>query len=200
MRTAMTILMLFATTTAVAGPIPGRLAEWSMQSNDLDLPTKPSSFSFSRGPQLSVYRPPGEGPFPALVLQHQCGGLNNSKSGWQNRSMLDRAKKAVERGYVVLLMDSLGPRGVNSVCKGFRKGVNWGRGLKDVLRAAAHLRSLDYVDKNRVALAGFSWGATIGLLSSIKDVRDELDAGGNLRGHRFLLSGLSHQASQASTL
>ncbi|MET0083975.1 MAG: dienelactone hydrolase family protein [Sedimenticola sp.] len=146
--------------------VPYKLSEWASRSKDLTFPTKITDFGFFSSPRLSLYKPEGNGPFPAVVLQHQCGGLTNTRTGWTNRSMLEWAKRAVDKGYVALLMDSLSPRGVGTVCYGFRGGVNWGRGFKDVQQGAQHLRTLDYVDKDRVYLAGFSWGASIALLAS----------------------------------
>jgi dienelactone hydrolase len=46
--------------------------------------------------------------------------------------------------------------------------VNFPRGVKDALQAAEHLRSFDFVDKKRIALAGYSWGAMVGVLASSK--------------------------------
>ncbi|MEW6679071.1 MAG: dienelactone hydrolase family protein [Pseudomonadota bacterium] len=171
-------LSLLIHPTAKADPIPEKLAEWAAQSADLEFPGKVSTFGFFSSPGFALYKPEGPGPFPAVVLQHQCGGLGDWQRKFSNTSMLEWARKAVARGYVALLMDSLGPRGVDSVCYGFKGGVNWGRGLKDVQQAAGFLRSLDYVDKGRVALAGYSWGATIGLLASSRDAVDTLGVPG----------------------
>ncbi len=112
---------------------------------------------------MALYKPEGSGPFPAVVLQHQCGGLAGRVG---NQSMLTWAKEAVAQGYVTMIIDSLGPRGVDSVCMGPKGGVTFFRGAKDALQAAAHLRTLPFVDGRRVALAGYSWGAMVGLLAS----------------------------------
>lgn len=114
---------------------------------------------------MSLFKPDGPGPFPALVLLHQCGGLRNPNGNWQNLSMLNWAKEAVGRGYVVLLLDSLGPRGVDTACFGPKGGVNFARGLKDALLAATHVRQFDFVDRKRVAFAGYSWGAGVALMA-----------------------------------
>lgn len=137
---------------------------WAQQEpEDLKFPTEPSTFSAFGRPQMALYKPDGAGPFPALVLLHQCGGLGTRTP---NQSMLTWARESVARGYVVLLLDALGPRNVDSVCMGPKNGVTFTRGAKDALQAAAHLRTLPYVNGNRVALAGYSWGAMVGLLSS----------------------------------
>jgi dienelactone hydrolase len=135
-------------------------------AKDLEFPAEVSTLSFFSAPRLALYRPEGPGPFPALVLLHQCGGLTSANGRWQNMSMLGWAREAVARGYVALLVDSLGPRGADTVCFGPKNGVNFARGVRDSLQAAEHLRKLDFVDNKRVALAGFSWGAMVGVLAS----------------------------------
>ena len=42
------------------------------------------------------------------------------------------------RGYVALLVDSLGPRAVDTVCYGPKNGVNLFRGVKDAQQALRH--------------------------------------------------------------
>lgn len=147
-------------------------------ADDIALPSKVDALSFFSRPKLAVYKPAGQGPFPALVIVHQCGGLRSSTSPWQNQSILAWARTAVERGYVALVADSLGPRGIDSVCERSRGGLNWARGVKDAFQAAAHLRTFDFVDPQRLYLIGFSWGASIGLLASNKQWAEALsDAG-----------------------
>ena len=51
---------------------------------------------------MAMLKPDGAGPFPAIVLFHQCSGLN--------ATLVDWAKEAVARGYVVFWSTSLGPR------------------------------------------------------------------------------------------
>lgn len=160
-------LLLFGATFAFAQTAPdSSLIAASSQAKDIQFPTKPSSLSFFSTPSMALYKPEGTGPFPALVLLHQCGGLGDGR--WQNVSMLDWAKEAVSRGYVALLVDSLGPRGVKTVCYGPQGGVIFARGVKDALQAAEHLRTFEFVDKKRIALAGYSWGAMVGVLASSK--------------------------------
>lgn len=164
----MFLLFLFMPAVVLAQVTPERLLGAASQAKDLEFPTEPSRLSFFSSPRMALYKPDGVGPFPALVLHHQCGGLSNPRSRWQNVSMLNWAKEAVARGYVALLIDSLDPRGVDSVCMGPRGGVNLMRGVKDALQAAEHLRKFDFVDKKRVAFAGYSWGAMVGVLASGK--------------------------------
>jgi len=56
-------------------------------------------------------KPEGNGPFPAVVLLHGCGGIqdgNTRSEAW--------SKRLVNWGYTTLQVDSFGPRGVKSVC------------------------------------------------------------------------------------
>ena len=131
---------------------------------DLQFPREPSRIADIQ-PRMGLFKPDGPGPFPALVLMHQCDGLvfNN---GAANASMLQWAREGVARGYVVLLVDSLRPRDVDSVCLGPKGEVAPSRGVKDALQAAAHMRTLPYVDKKRVVFAGYSWGGGVGLMLS----------------------------------
>jgi dienelactone hydrolase len=137
-------------------------------AQDLSYPEKTSEFGFFSTPSMAIYKPAGDGPFPALVLQHQCGGLRNPSGSWQNLSMLDWAKTAVQHGYVAFIVDSMGPRGIESLCFGPKGGVNFMRGARDALLAAKHLEKFDFVDKQRMAHAGYSWGAMVSLALSGK--------------------------------
>ncbi|MES2977489.1 MAG: dienelactone hydrolase family protein [Pseudomonadota bacterium] len=154
------------TDAAFAQSSPNMLLGSTRSAKDLSFPSKAGEPSMFSTPEMAIYKPPGEGPFPALVLQHQCGGLRNGQ--WSNQSMLDWARKAVARGYVAMIVDSLGQRGVDTVCMGAKGGVTFPRGVRDTLQAAQHLRSFPFVDKTKIALAGYSWGAMTAVLASGK--------------------------------
>src|SRR4051794_6837743 len=85
------------------------------QAKDLTFPTEPSAPAAVNGSRMVLLKPNGPGPFPAIVLQHQCAGLRTLE-GAPNRSMGTWAQVAVRQGYAVLLLDSLSQRDVNSVC------------------------------------------------------------------------------------
>lgn len=132
---------------------------------DLEFPRNTTELGLFTQVRMAMFKPPGDGPFPALVLHHQCGGLS-ATNGWQNQAMMDWARAAVARGYVTLLIDSMGPRGVDTVCFGAKGGVTFPRGVKDAFQAAAHLRSLPFVDPKKIVWAGYSWGAMVATLGS----------------------------------
>jgi dienelactone hydrolase len=165
-KIAAVLFLVLGSSRGVAQLSPEQLLAASSQVKDLELPSEPSRLGVFSSPEMALYKPEGQGPFPALVLHHQCNGLSSGR--WQNAAMLVWAKEAVARGYVVLMLDSLGPRNVDTVCMGPRGGVGLARGVKDALQGAEHLRKFAFVDKKRIALAGYSWGAIIGVLASGK--------------------------------
>lgn len=136
---------------------------------DLVLPDVVETVDRLASPRMALIKPAGSGPFPAIVLMHQCGGLNVAVAAW--------ARAAASHGYVVLLVDSLAPRSVTSVCFGPQNGVNFFRGARDALQAADHLRRMPDVDAQRIALVGFSWGAMVGLLAASPHYVDALKSG-----------------------
>jgi dienelactone hydrolase len=146
-------------------------------ARDLEFPTKIASITDASRPEMAIFKPEGDGPFPALVLAHQCSGLRNPGNGWQNEAMLVWARKAVDRGYVVLLIDQLRQRGVATRCKGKSGGLNFARATKDMFQAAEHLRRFDFVDADRIALAGYSFGGMLALLASSKVWGETLGGG-----------------------
>jgi len=98
--------------------------------------------------------PEGAGPSPAVVLLHGCGG------GW--RGLDERwGKLLAEWGYVTLTIDRFGTRGITQTCASGPPAST----LHDAYRALNYLVGLSSVDPNRVAMAGFSQGALLALLS-----------------------------------
>lgn len=155
-------VLFFVTSVAEAQQPNSPLFIAATQAKDLSFPKAPSPIA-SATTQMAMFKPDGAGPFPALILHHQCGGL---RSGKGNLSMVTWAKESVQRGYVVLLIDSFGQRNVDSVCGGPKNGVIFSRGVRDAYQAAHHLSTFDFVDKKRIAHAGYSWGAMVGAMAS----------------------------------
>ena len=56
---------------------------------------------------LEILKPDGPGPFPAVVMLHDCSGLGPRSSGAPRRW----ARELVGRGYVVAIPDSFSTRG-----------------------------------------------------------------------------------------
>lgn len=154
---------------ATAQPLGARGIARANQGPDLKFPEEATQLSFFSPLTMAIYRPASTGPFPALVVVHTCGGLRAEIRDW--------TKVALERGYVVFVIDSLSPRGVSAL-----NGCNpatWvppSRGAKDAFQAREHLRKFAFVDQDRVALIGFSWGAMVGLYVSSSAIASQLSS------------------------
>ncbi len=158
-----------------AQPTPRNLAADAGSALDLVFPTAVTPLSEANYPRMLLLKPEGEGPFPAVMLGHQCGGLIFSKANPQaaNWTMLEWAKRFQAVGYVTLLIDFMGSRGAQQVCQGPQSGVTLGRTVKDFYQAAEHLRQLPYVHPEKVAMVGYSQGALIALFNNSKSFREE---------------------------
>lgn len=114
-----------------------------------------------------LLKPDGPGPFPAVVIMHDCSGLGPRSSGAPGRW----AKELVEQGYVVVIPDSFTTRGHGAgVCSDpspSRTEVNPFRRVRDAYAALAYVRTLRYVDGSRVGLMGGSHGGTTTLASMV---------------------------------
>lgn len=109
-----------------------------------------------------LYRPQGNGPFPAVVGMHGCGGLVSHSRGLRapvlEATFDDWAQRLQAAGYVVLLPDSYGPRGIREICSiKDREAVSRAR-PRDAYGALAWLQAQPYVAPKRIALLGWSHG------------------------------------------
>jgi dienelactone hydrolase len=114
----------------------------------ISFPTSPSSGSWLQV-RANVFRPSGPGPFPAIVVLHHCGGIDGD--------LLHLARHFASEGYVTIVPDSFGSRGVGSVC--VSSAVREAERVPDAFAAADYLRSLPEVRADRIGVIGFSHGA-----------------------------------------
>jgi dienelactone hydrolase len=102
--------------------------------------------------------PDGAGPFPAVVILHDCSGLGPRSSGAPRRW----GDELIAQGYVVLIPDSFGPRGLpNGICTEDPERTRAANALVragDAYGALAYLRTLPQVDGKRVGVMGGSHG------------------------------------------
>jgi dienelactone hydrolase len=105
-------------------------------------------------------RPPGAGPFSAVVLLHGCGGFHSSMISWADR--LSRF------GYAALAIDSFGPRGMDENCSAFFPVQ-----AADGYAALRYLTTKPFVRASHVAVMGFSQGGWSVLASLEKGVIEQ---------------------------
>jgi dienelactone hydrolase len=116
----------------------------------------------------TLIRPDGEGPFPAIVIVHDCSGLGPRSSGAPRRW----AQELIGHGYVILIPDSFGPRDLpNGVCTAplaDGRRAHYAIRAGDALGALAALRALSYVDGNRIGIMGGSHGGATTLATIVE--------------------------------
>jgi len=157
-----------------------------------------------------IWKPPAEGSFPALLWNHGSEKLPGS---------IDTvAPYFVSKGYVFFvphrrgqgrspgpyIMDDLNMAGSRlSGERGRREIELHETHLEDQLAALQHLRALPYVDRNRIAVMGFSFGGIQTMLAVERGpgYRVAINCSGaaeSWRGSSFLRSRLTAAASKAT--
>jgi dienelactone hydrolase len=114
--------------------------------------------------RMAIFKPPGNGPFPAIVLLHTCAALGS------NPQIPYWVRQALARGYAAFVVDSFRPRGFfgNAGCGGIPNAVPMR--VRDAFAAAAHLARFAFVDATRIAAQGFSQGARVSYLLASRGV------------------------------
>lgn len=112
-----------------------------------------------KGPfTAQLLRPPGQGPSPAIVALHGCGGLLDGRGRIRAREM-DWAERFLAAGYAVLFPDSFTARGFAEICTGSSRSIFPKNRAQDALAAAEWLGSQPFIDRSKLALMGWSHGA-----------------------------------------
>lgn len=112
---------------------------------------EPGTISALLRPHDTVLRPEGEGPFPAALLFHGCGGVQPFLHDW--------AARLRDQGFLAVVVDSLTGRGLpwEDVCSG--SALLGGERAGDVLVSLDDVRRRPDVDPERIALLGWSHGS-----------------------------------------
>lgn len=97
-----------------------------------------------------IYTPAGNGPFPAVVINHTKG---------ISQHLLDHARELLAAGFAILVVDTFGPRGIKPGGDLFPAEF-----AKDAYDALAHLQAQSYINRNRIFQTGYSYG---GLASAL---------------------------------
>ncbi|CAN7675918.1 dienelactone hydrolase family protein [Bradyrhizobium sp. LjRoot220] len=147
---------LVDTALAVCAAATAASAQTAVNFNSLDGTTKLTAH---------LSRPEGDLPRPAVVLMHGCSGLLDGKGrilglyrAWQ--------RALVVQGYVTLTVDSTASRGLGQTCTWGPDAITmWRDRPKDAYAALQYLQAQSFVQADRVALAGWSQGGGVALLT-----------------------------------
>jgi len=110
-----------------------------------------------------LYKPSGEGPFPALVVIHEWWGLND----WVKQ----QADRYAQQGYVTLAIDLYRGQVATTPDQAHEimRGVPDDRAQRDLLAATAYLRSLPTVNPKRVGAIGWCMGGGFAFNLAVAD-------------------------------
>jgi dienelactone hydrolase len=118
----------------------------------------------------TILKPPGDGPFPAVVVLHDCSGLSVRSSGAPMRW----ATLLAAQGYVAIIPDSFSTRGfAEGICTAAAELASQLRRVSliqrgfDAYAALAYLRALPYVDGAHVGVIGGSHGGSSTLAAMV---------------------------------
>ena len=109
------------------------------------------------GPQFLLSKPDGDGPFPAVVLTHGCGGTERNtthQTVW--RGLVQHAKLLNRNGYVTLIIDSFQRRGITDGCQ--HPLSYYPVQIRDAHAAFDRLATKPFVDEDRIGYVGQSLG------------------------------------------
>ncbi|MGB0575786.1 MAG: dienelactone hydrolase family protein [Alphaproteobacteria bacterium] len=127
-----------------------------------------------------LFRPKLDGPHAAIVMMHGCSGLY-TKSGKMKTNSAAWVKRFVNWGYVVLAVDGFTPRGFRTMCSKRKRPLH---SLDDrpfdAYGGLAWLKKQSFVEKDQIALVGWSNGA-MAALSGARENKVEYFG----EGHRF---------------
>ena len=118
-----------------------------------------------RGYLLLPRTPAPAGGYPAVIALHGCGGLHSTRKGHEQdlaERLALRAELFLADGFAVLFPDSFGPRDVREVCtiKAGERTISSMRRRLDALGALAYLAQRRDIAAHRIALVGWSHGAS----------------------------------------
>lgn len=108
-----------------------------------------------------LFKPQGQGPFPAIVAMHGCSGLWSSKTVGLSPRHADWGRRLSALGYVVIFPDSYGSRDLGPQCKNDDREVEpYRERVEDANAARRYLQTLPYVKPAAIALLGWSNGGS----------------------------------------
>jgi dienelactone hydrolase len=107
-----------------------------------------------------LFKPDGNGPFPAVIALHGCGGLGSHSEPVLPRYR-DWAEQLVKSGHAVLLPDSYGSRELGPQCRVKERHVLARRErVADIIASRQWLMRQPWAAHDRISLIGWANGAS----------------------------------------
>lgn len=176
---ALTIILLTHAT-----PVPASTLDAALNEQIIMIPVVSGGEAVQL--ETTIFKPPGDGPFPLVVMNHGKA-LGNPRSQGRDRFVV-LSREFVKRGYAVVIPMRKGFS--HSTGEYADQGCNMtahGQVQADDLEGALeYLRTLAWVDKNRIVIAGQSYGGLTALAFGTRNfpgVRGLINFAGGLRMH-----------------
>ena len=158
----------------VAAPPPVAVARVIPGATHVTFPSRDGDLTGHAPTEIDAWllRPPGQGPFSAVILLHGCGGLYRKGGSDLAPRHRDYAERFVEEGYVVLLPDSFSPRGVEEICSRHEQPIRpFYERNSDAYGALVWLEGQSFVRADRIGLLGWSNGGITVLATVARETR-----------------------------
>lgn len=184
---AATWAIVFAAGVAAISPVPGHasaIRDTALNEQVVMIPARSGNEHVEL--ETTIYRPPGEGPFPLMVMNHGKA-LGNPRDQGRDRFII-LAREFVRRGYAVVVPMRKGfsrstGEYVSNGCNMAAHGLSQANDLEGALE---YLRTQSWVDPERILVAGQSYGGLAAVAFSIRNfpgVRGIINFAGGLKVH-----------------
>ena len=175
-RDALALLALWIGATVLAGCTVGGL-----QGPTLATTTPAGAPEYI---PIQIQKPDGAGPFPAVVIMHDCSGLGPRSSGAPGRWATELVGAGLRRHHARQLHDArLSRRRLHRSLAEPRRRRPVAR-VRDAYAALAYLRTLPFVDGSRVGLMGGSHGGSTTLAAMVAPESERAARAGQARRFR----------------
>lgn len=117
---------------------------------------------FHQSLQTTVFKPSGDGPFPLFVFNHGHNPGSLKFGHWQERERsLLLTSELLKRGYVVVL-----PMRRGYAESGPGSPMGFTSQHEDIFAVLDYLKSISYIDMNRIVIGGVSLGGSVSMALS----------------------------------
>lgn len=175
-------VLMVAGTLCSVGPLQAALPEFRLREQLLMLPVVSGKAHLQL--ESTVYRPPGDGPFPVLIMNH---GKAPGNPHLQERDRFTAiSKEFVKRGYAVVvpMRKGFAHSSGQYVDDGCNMTVNGQNQADDVQGVVDYLAHQPWVDRTRILVAGQSHGGLTTMAfgtRNVPGVRGLINFAGGLR-------------------